>query len=103
MKNIKKAGIVGDVIAGTGGLIITTVIILVVVSTLLGANLLEAGSSYENASTIMAANFTAGINNVSAKIPTILLISAVVLLFGVLMLLVVRAKAMAMGQGGGSL
>jgi len=99
MKSFKKGGIVGDLISGTGGLVITTVLILVVVSTLLGANLLTTGSSYDNASSDMANNFTSGIDNVSAKIPTILLIGAVVLLFGVLVLLVARAKAMAMGGG----
>jgi len=102
MKSFKKGGIVGDLISGTGGLVITTVLILVVVSTLLGANLLTTGSTYDNASGNMANNFTSGIDSVSAKIPTILLIGAVVLLFGVLVLLVARAKAMAMG-GSGSL
>jgi len=100
MKSFKKGGIVGDLISGTGGLVITVVIILVVVSTLLGANLLTG--TYDATAGNMSANFTAGINNVSAKIPTILLIGAVVLLFGVLVLLVARAKAMAMG-GSGSL
>ena len=37
----KRGGVVGDLISGTGGLIITTVVILVIVSTLLGANLLN--------------------------------------------------------------
>jgi len=103
MKFKKKGGVVGDLISGTGGLIITTIVILVVVSTLLGASLLTANSIYANASTLMAGNFTEGINNVSSKIPTILLIAAVVLLFGVIVLLVKQAGAMGIGAGGASL
>lgn len=99
----KKGGVVGDLISGTGGLIITTVVILVVISTLLGANLLTSGSTYENTTSAMAGNFTEGIDNVSTKIPTILLIGAVVLLFGVIVLLVRQAGAMGIGAGGASL
>ena len=98
----KKGGVVGDLIGGVGGLIITTIIILVITSTLLGANLLTAASAEANAANNLNTNFTSGINNVAAKIPTILLISAVVLLFGVLVLLVLRARTMTMG-GSGSL
>ena len=100
MKFNKKGGVVGDLINGTGGLIISVVVILVVVATLLGANLLTANSEYANVSNRMAGNFTQGIDAVSAKIPTILLIGAVVLLFGVLLLLVARARGMAQGTGG---
>jgi len=98
----KKGGIVGDLVAGTGGLIISVVIILVVVSTLLGANLLGAGE-YNSTAQDMAKNFTLGIQNVSTKIPTILLIAAVVLLFGVLVILVARSKQMGTGGGSGTL
>lgn len=96
----RKGGVVGDLINGTGGLIISVVLILIVISTMLGANLLTDNSVEKNATDRMYANFTAGIDSVSAKIPTILLIGAVVLLFGVLVLLVARAKAMTAGQGG---
>ena len=103
MKFKKKGGVVGDLISGTGGLIITVVVILVVVSTLLGANLLTAGSTYNASAQRMANNFTEGIDNVSGKIPTILLIAAVVLLFGVIVLLVRQSGAMGIGGGGASL
>jgi len=98
----KKGGIVGDLISGTGGLVISVVVILIIVSTLLGANLLTNGSEYDNVTDRMAANFTSGIDNVSAKIPTILLIAAVVLLFSVLVVLVARSRAMGIGTGGGA-
>lgn len=102
MKSIqKKGGVVGDLINGTGGLIIGVIVILVIVSTLLGANLLTG--SYKAAADNMSTNFTSGIDNVSSKIPTILLIGAVVLLFGVILLLVRQSQAMGIGGRGGSL
>ena len=180
----KKAGVVGDLISGTGGLIILTVIVFIIVSTLLAANIISdltsgktvtsesgawlnttpytvststaegftglaitgadnytggtptsialdnftiSGSTFTNASTatysnltinytytstdqnltksatFMSGNMTSGVDNVSSKIPTILLIAAVVLLFGVIVLLVRQAGAMGIGQGGASL
>ena len=72
-----------------------------VYSTLYNANLLGAGT--ENTSVYdMNQNFTSGIGNISARIPTILLIVAVVFLFGALILLMRNAKSMGIG-GGGSL
>ena len=97
----KKSGVVGDLISGTGGLIIGVIIVLVIVSTLMGANLLTG--TYLTTAGNMTANFTAGIDNVSGKIPTILLIGAVVLLFGVIVLLVRQSQAMGIGSRGGSL
>ena len=59
---------------------------------------------YKESSDNLAANLTAGVDNVSSKIPTVLLIAAVVLLFGVLAILVVQArKAGMMGGGSGTL
>lgn len=187
----KKGGIVTDLIGGTGNLIILVVIVLVIISTILGANLLTAtrtaktvtnesdytgavvfanrtgytladsgvsgsyaittvwnssqygagsggynltvattqvsinsvgllknatNGEYANISVSytysllsneeaitnnLSSNFSKGINNVSLKIPTILLIGAVVLLFGVLVLLVSQAKRMGLFAGGG--
>ena len=96
----KKGGLVGDLISGTGGLIISVIVILVIVSTLLTSSILTAGSTENKTAYDMSANFTEGIQNVSEKIPTILLIGAVVLLFGVIVLLVKQSTAM--GIGGGS-
>jgi len=102
MKNLnKKGGVVGDLINGTGGLIIGVVVILVIISTLMGANLLTG--KYQSTAANMTANLTAGLNSVSEKIPTILLIGAVVLLFGVILLLVRQSQAMGIGGQGGSL
>lgn len=99
----KKGGIVGDLVSGTGGLVITVVVIFVVIATLLGAGLLTTGSIYANTSDNLAGNLTTGVNSVASKIPTILLVAAVVLLFGAIVLLVQRANAMGIGAKGGSL
>lgn len=102
MRSIRKGGIIGDLINGTGGLVISVILIFVVIATITGAGLLTANSAEDNASDRMVGNLTLGIDNISSKIPTILLVGAVVILFGVLVLLVARARAMTIG-GGGSL
>ena len=100
----KKGGVVGDLIMGIAGLVIGVIVILVITSTLLNSNLLTAGSSYAGTAGNLSGNFTAGINNVAEKLPTILLIGAVVLLFGVIVLLVRQSQAMGIGGSkGGSL
>jgi hypothetical protein len=99
-KHAKKGGIVTGTIMGIGGLIIGVIVILVIVSTLNNASLLTAGSAENQSVFYLTQNFTTGIGNVSSKIPTILLIVAVVFLFGALVLLVRQASAM--GVGGGS-
>jgi hypothetical protein len=96
----KTGGVVSSTIMGVGGLLIGVIIILVITSTLLNANLLTAGSPEDNASQDLNRNFTGGINKVSEKIPTILLIVAVVFLFSALVLLMRNAKAMGIGEGG---
>ena len=56
-----------------------------------------APTTYESTTDGMAGNFTSGIDNVSSKIPTILLIGAVILLFGVIVSLVKQSQAMGIG------
>ena len=51
----------------------------------------------------LTTNFTTGIDNIGDKIPTILLIVAVVFLFGALVLLVRNARTMTSQSAGGSL
>jgi len=48
----------------------------------------------------MNTNFTSGVDNISTKIPTVLLIAAIVLILGVLVLLVATWQRMGMGSGG---
>ena len=98
-KNKKGAGVVGSLINGVGGLIIAVVVVLLVVSTLLGAGLLT-GTEKTTADNL-SANFTSGIDQVALQIPTILKIAAIVILIGVVVFLAARARpAMNMGGGG---
>jgi len=60
-------------------------------------------SNEELAEEKMSGNFSAGINNVSGKIPTVLLIAAIVLILGVMVFLVAQWQRMRLGGGGTSL
>ena len=95
----KRGGIVTNTVMGVGALVIGVIVILVVVDTLQDANLLGAGAKNDTA-VGLASNFSIGISKISGKIPTILLIVAVVFLLGALVLLMRQAKGM--GIGGGS-
>ena len=50
-------------------------------------------------SSLLAGNFTEGVDNVSDKIPTVLLVAAIVLILGVLVLLVGTWQRMRIGGG----
>ena len=101
LKN-KKGGVVTSTVMGVGALIIGVIITLVIVQTLNDASLLGTATSEANLTSRMTTNFTSGLDEIGNKIPTILLIVAVVFLFGALVLLVRNAKQMNIG-GGGSL
>ena len=100
MPKSKKGQIVSGLIGGIAGLVILVIVSLLIVDTLNGAGLLTSGGSSANATTNMIANYTAGINNVSTKLPTILLVAAVVLLFGAIVFLVQRARQTTQSTGG---
>jgi len=57
-------------------------------------------SNEETSSDYLAGNFTEGIDNVSDKIPTVLLVAAIVLILGVMAILVSVWQKMRLGQGG---
>ena len=59
------------------------------------------GSTEENTVSNLSANFSAGVDEVASKIPTVLLVAAIVLILGVLALLVGTWQRMGMGTGGG--
>ena len=98
-KKGQSAGLITGLIFGVASLVIGVIIAFIIVSTLTGANLLTSGSIYDNASDNLAANFTAGVDNVSTKIPTVLLVAAIVLILGVLVLLVGAWQRMRIGGG----
>ena len=98
-KKAQSGGLITGLVFGIASLVIGVIISFVIVSTMTGAGLLT--TTAENASAYnLKGNFTAGVDNVSAKIPTILLIAAIVLILGVLVLLVGAWQRMRMGGGG---
>lgn len=98
-KKDKKGQIISGLVGGIAGLIILVIVSLLIVDTLNGAGLVTSAASVNTTESIIA-NYTVGINNVSEKIPTVLLIAAVVLLFGAIVFLVQRSRAVTATQGG---
>lgn len=97
--NKKGAGVVTPLFAGTVGLVVLLIIGFVVVSQLNGADLLTTASAEQNATDFMIGNLSEGVNNVSAKIPTIFTIGIVVILIGLLVFLWARSKPIMSGGG----
>jgi len=93
-------GLIQGLVMGVAALVIAVIIAFVIVSTLNDASLLTAGSETANATDRLVANFTAGVDNVSGKIPTVLLIAAVVLILGILVLLWSQYQRMGIGGKG---
>jgi len=102
-KNKKGAGLIQGLVMGVAALVIAVIIAFVIVSTLNDASLLTSGSAEYNSTQELIKNFTAGVDEVSAKIPTVLLIAAVVLILGILALLWAQYQRMRIGGGGGEL
>ena len=96
----QTGGLITGLVFGIASLVIGVIIAFVIVSTLTGAGLLTDGSAEDNATTSLAGNFTAGVDNVSSKLPTVLLVAAIVLILGVLVLLVGTWQKMRIGGGG---
>ncbi len=97
-KRGQTGGLITGLVMGIAGLVIGVIIAFVIVSTLTGSNLLTSGSAEENATTALSGNFTAGVNNVSEKLPTVLLVAAIVLILGVLAILVGVWQRMSLGS-----
>jgi len=104
LKKDKKGisgGLITGIIFGVASLVIGVIIALVITSTLTDANLL---TGQEDATvTNLTANFTAGIDAVAEQIPTVLLISAIVLIIAVLAILVGVWQRMKLGSSGTTL
>jgi multisubunit Na+/H+ antiporter MnhC subunit len=98
-KKAQTQGLVTGLIFGIASLVIGVIVALVIVSTLTGAGLLTAGSTEAGAVGNMSANLTSGIDKVSSKIPTVLLVAAIVLILGVMAVLVGVWQRMRMGGG----
>jgi len=104
-KTMNKKGVVSGMVAGIIGLIFTVVIGFVLIATVLDASLMKQGGTdkgaFENISSNLALNLSDGVQAIGNKIPTILLIAIVVILFGALALLVLQGRRMGMFGGGG--
>jgi len=98
-KKGQTGGLITGLVFGIASLVIGVIIAFVIVSTLTDANLLTAESAEDNATDNLVANFTEGVDNVSEKIPTVLLVAAIVLILGVLALLVATWQRMSIGGG----
>ena len=98
-KGQMSGGLITGLIFGIASLVIGVIIAFIIVSTLTDANLLTTGSEEANATNRMVANFTEGVDNVSGKLPTVLLVAAIVLILGVLVLLVATWQRMRIGGG----
>jgi len=98
-KRAQTGGLITGLVFGIASLVIGVIIAFVIVSTLSGANLLTTGSAEDNATDRLVANFTSSVDNVSSKIPTVLLVAAIVLILGVLVLLVGAWQRMNIGGG----
>jgi len=101
-KKAQTGGLITSLIFGVASLVIGVIIAFVIVSTLTGAGLLGtavAATNEYNSTQALASNFTAGVDKVSAKIPTVLLVAAIVLILGVLAILVGVWQKMRIGGG----
>jgi len=99
-KRGQTGGLITGLVFGVASLVIGVIIAFVIVSTMTGANLLTSASAEDNATDNLVGNFTEGVDNVSGKIPTVLLVAAIVLILGVLVLLVATWQRMRIGGGG---
>ena len=98
-KKGQTGGLITGLVFGVASLIIGVIIAFVIVSTLNNASLLTSASAEANATTRLVNNFTKGVDSVSGKIPTVLLVAAIVLILGVLALLVGVWQRMRLGGG----
>ena len=102
-KKGQTGGLITGLVFGVASLVIGVIIAFVIVNTLTDASLLTANSEQDNATDRLVSNFTEGVDKVSDKIPTILLVAAIVLILGVLVLLVATWQRMNIGGGAGGL
>ena len=98
--NKKGQGQIGALIGGIIGLVFLVVVGFVSLNVLTDANLLTEGSAMDNASDDLIGNLTEGVNEVSTKVPTMFTIAVAVLLLGLIVFLVMRARQTQQAQGG---
>jgi len=99
-KRGQTGGLITGLVFGVVALVIGVIIAFVITNTLTSSSLLTANGAEDNATDRLVGNFTTGIDSISGKIPTVLLIAAIVLILGVLAVLVGVWQKMRMGGGG---
>lgn len=92
-------GLVSSIVFGVTGLVLAVIITFVIINTLTNSGILTANSAEANATSRMVSNFTSGIDNISSKLPTLLLVAAIVLILSVLAILVSIWQRMKVGGG----
>jgi len=95
-----QSGQIGGLIAGIIGLIFMVVVGFVSLDILTSADLLTEDSVFDNASDRLVGNLTVGVDKVSLKIPIMFTIAVAVLLLGLIVFLVIRARQAQQAQGG---
>ena len=99
-KKGQTGGLITGLVFGVASLVIGVIIALVITSTLDDASLLTSGSDEDLTVGNLTGNFTAGIDNVASKIPTVLLVASIVLILGIMVLLIGTWQRMRIGGGG---
>jgi hypothetical protein len=100
-KKGQTGGLITNLVMGIAGLVIGVIIAFVIVQTLSTSDLLTDSSMEDNSTALLRGNFSEGIDNISGKIPTVLLVSAIVLILAVMVLLIGAWRRM--GTGGASI
>lgn len=90
---------IGGLIGGIIGLIFLVVVGFVSLDILTGAGLLTDNSAFDNASDRLVGNLTSGVDKVSLKIPIMFTVAVAVLLLGLIVFLVIRARQAQQVQG----
>jgi len=100
-KNKKgNVGQIGGLIGGIIGLIFMVVVGFVSLNILTDANLLTEDSAMADATNHLTGNLTVGVDNVSNKIPVMFTIAVAVILLGLIVFLVMRARQAQQANGG---
>jgi cadmium resistance protein CadD (predicted permease) len=103
MRKLGKRGTTGQIgglIGGIIGLVFMVVIGFVSLDILTDADLLTENSTFDVTTDALIGNLSAGVDKVSLKIPIMFTIAVAVLLLGLIVFLVIRARQAQQAQGG---
>ena len=93
-------GLIGGLVGGIIALVFLVVIGFVSINVLTDAELITADSVMDNVTDQMINNLTDGVAKISVKIPTLFTIAVAVLLLGLIVFLVMKARQTQQAQGG---